>query len=334
MDKMRVLIEGFSAQLRDALRIGRDAQINKPSAEIRNVLIAGMGGSGIGSGLVSTLVQNELKVPLNITKSYDIPAFVNQNTLFIASSFSGNTEETLATLKQALSAGAQCVAITSGGEIGRMAEEKGLDIINIPGETNCPRANIGYSVVQLLFMLQYKGLIGNQFEAEMAACADLLDEEEKNIVSYTEKLANGMKGYLPMVYSDSKLHSVAVRIQQQLNENGKHLAHVNQFPEMNHNELVGWEHPEQVLKDSKVYFIRTSYDHPRVVERMRISREIFEKHAASVNEITAKGDSFLAQCFYLIHLTDWASYFLAGANGADPFAIDAINHLKNELAKV
>lgn len=334
MDKMRVLIEGFSAQLRDALRIGRDAQINKPSAEIRNVLISGMGGSGIGSTLVSTLVQGELKVPLTITKSYDIPAYVNQHTLFIASSFSGNTEETLTTLKQALAAGAQCVAITSGGAIGKIAQEKGMDIINIPGESDCPRANIGYSVTQLLFMLHYKGLIGNQFEAELAACADLLDQEEESILSYTEKLANGMKGYLPMLYSDSKLNPVAIRIQQQLNENSKHLAHVNQFPEMNHNELVGWEHPEQVLKDSKVYYIRTSYDHPRVVERMRISKEIFTKHAASVNEISAKGDSFLAQCFYLIHLTDWVSYFLATANGVDPFTIDAIDHLKNELAKV
>src|SRR5690606_29252676 len=92
-----------------------------------------------------------------------------------------------------------------------------------------------------------------------------------------EKLANSMKGYLPVIYVDSRIYPLAVRIQQQLNENGKHLCHVNELPEMNHNELVGWEHPEQVLTDCKVYFILTSYDHPRVRERFRISREILAK---------------------------------------------------------
>ncbi|EMR04171.1 bifunctional phosphoglucose/phosphomannose isomerase [Cesiribacter andamanensis] len=334
MDKMKKLIEDFSNQLRDALRIGKEASIQPPAREIRNVVVAGMGGSGIGGSLLASLVQDQLRVPLLVCKTYDIPAFVNEHTLFIASSFSGDTEETLSALEQALQAGAQCVAITSGGAIGSLARRRELEVISIPGESKSPRANIGYSLVQLLFMLQYKGLIGGGFAEEVERLAHGLDQEEESLRLRAEKLANSMKGYLPVIYADSRLYPLAVRIQQQLNENGKHLCHVHELPEMNHNELVGWEHPEQVLTDCKVYFLLSSYDHPRVRERFRISREILAKKAANVSTIEASGQSLLEQCLYLIHFTDWISYFLAKANDKDPFPVQAIDYLKSELEKV
>jgi glucose/mannose-6-phosphate isomerase len=333
MDKMKPLIEGFTDQLRDALKIGQAAEIKPAKKEIRHVVIAGMGGSGIGGSLVASLIQDELKVPVVVIKTYDIPAFINEHTLFVASSFSGNTEETLESLQKALNTGAQCVAITSGGKIGEIARENSMETLEIPGDSDSPRANIGYSVVQLLFMLHYKGLIGAGFVNQFENLISLLDQEKENILARAEKLGNGIKGYLPIFYADNRIHPVAVRIQQQLNENGKHLAHTNSFPEMNHNELVGWEHPEQILADSKVYFLKTDYDHPRVRERFKISNEIFSSKAVSIIEIEAKGQSLLEQCFYLIHLTDWVSYFLAKANDADPFTIDAIDHLKGALAK-
>lgn len=333
MDKMRKLIEDFSNQLRDALRLGQSATVKPATREIRHVVIAGMGGSGIGGNLVASLVQDELQVPLLVLKTYSIPVFVNENTLFIASSFSGDTEETLSNLEQARQAGAQCVAITSGGNLKKTASQHQLEMIQLPGESNSPRANIGYSVVAMLFMLHYKGLIGNKFVEEVQALASLLDGEEESLRTRGEKLANSMKGYLPVLYVDSRLLPVAVRIQQQLNENGKHLCHVNELPEMNHNELVGWEHPEQVMSDCKVYFLLTDYDHPQVRERIEISRELLKGKAANVSDIVAKGGSLLEQCFYLIHFTDWVSYFLALANQADPFAIDAIDQLKSAMAK-
>lgn len=330
---MKPLIEGFTEQLRDALKIGQAAKVRPAKKEIRNVVIAGMGGSGIGGSLVASFTQDELKVPIIINKSYNFPVFINEHTLYIASSFSGNTEETIESLQKALNAGAQCVAITSGGKIEAIAKENDMEVIHIPGGSGSPRANIGYSIVQLLFMLHYKGLISASFVNQLEGSISLLEQEEEDILKRAEKLGNGVKGYLPVFYADSRIHPVAVRIQQQLNENGKHLAHTNSFPEMNHNELVGWEHPEQVLEDSKVYFLKTDYDHPRVRERFEISREIFSKKAASIIDIEAKGKSLLEQCLYLIHLTDWVSYFLAKANDADPFTIDAIDHLKGALAK-
>lgn len=334
MDKMKPLIEGFTDQLRDALKTGQAAEIKPARQEIRNVVIGGMGGSCISGKLVASLVQDELKVPVTIVNTYGIPAFVNKHTLFIATSFSGHTEEVVESLQKALNAEAQCVSITGGGKIGELTKENEMDSIHFSGDSGSSRAHMGYAVVQLLFMLHYKGLIGLRFVNQLESLMTLLDQEQSELRSRSEKLANGIKGYLPVIYADTRILPVAVRMQQQLNENGKHLAHTNAFPEMNYNELVGWKHPEQVLADSKVYFLKTDYDHPRVRDRFKISREIFSKRAANVIEIEAKGKSLLEQCLYLVHLTDWVSYYLGRANDVDPFAIEAIDYLKGALPKV
>jgi glucose/mannose-6-phosphate isomerase len=330
---MKPLIEGFTKQLHEALKIGQAAEVKPAPQEIQNVVIAGVGGSGIGGALITSLRQDELKVPFSLVKSYDIPAFVNKHTLFIASSFSGNTEETLESLQKALNAGAQCCVISSGGKIAEMASEHELDIILIPGKSGSPRANIGYLAIQILFMLHYKGLLGSSFINQFESLASLLDQDKEEVCSRAEKIANGMKGYLPIIYCDSRLFPVALRIQQQLAKNGKHLSHINEFPDMNHSELAGWDHPQQVLEDSKVYFLKTDYDHPRIRERFQACRDIISKRAANIIDIEAKGQSLLEQCFYLVHFTDWVSYFLAKANSADPFEVKAIEQLKSGLAK-
>lgn len=333
MDKMKPLIEGFTNQLRDALKIGQAAEIKPARQEIRNVVIGGMGGSGISGKLAASLIQDELKVPVITVNTYDIPAFVNKHSLFIATSCSGHTEEVLESLQKALNAEAQCVSITSGGQIGELAKENEMDSLYFPGDSGNARAHMGYALVQLLFMLHYKGLIGPRFINQLESLIALLDQEQDEMRSRSEKLANGIKGYLPVIYADQRILPVALRMQQQLNENGKHLAHANAFPEMNHNELAGWKHPEQVLADSKVYFLKTDYDHPRVRDRFKISSEVFSKRAANVIEIEAKGKSLLEQCLYLIHLTDWVSYYLGRANDVDPFSIEAIDYLKETLPK-
>lgn len=333
MDNMKKLIEEFPEQLRHALKIGKDAGLQAAPLEIKHVVIAGVGGSGIGGSIVHTVIQDELQVPLLVSKSYSIPAFVNQHTLFIASSFSGETEETLASLQKARQAGAQCVLISSGGRMVGLAEEQQLELIKIPGSSKSPRASIGYSIVEMLFVLHKKGLISNSFIKQTELAANTLQQEADTLRSRGEKLANTMKGYLPFIYAGSRLYPIATRIQQQINKNGKHLCHINEVPEMNHNELVGWEHPEQVMNDSKVYFLHSAYDDPRIREHCRISREILQKKAANVSSIEAQGESLLEECLNLIHLTDWVSYYLALANEADPNDTAAIDHLKKEFSK-
>jgi len=125
-----------------------------------------------------------------------------------------------------------------------------------------------------------------------------------------------------------------VRIQQQINENGKNLCHVNVFPEMNHNELVGWMFPAEVYSRSVVFFIESSFNNPRVGLRWKLTQKVFEKYSPSVNVVKAKGDSLLGQIIYLNNLFDWVSYFLSLENGTDAFQIDVINYLKGELAKI
>jgi glucose/mannose-6-phosphate isomerase len=130
------------------------------------------------------------------------------------------------------------------------------------------------------------------------------------------------------------LHAIALRFQNQLNENAKQIAHVNTFPEMNHNEIVGWRFPEAILQQSQVIYLYSDHDHGRVEKRMEICREIFEKRSRPIVDIIAEGASLLEQYYYLIHLTDWVSYFLAKENQIDPDPVEAIVYLKEELAKL
>lgn len=333
MDKMKPLLESFTDQLRDALKIGQETHIKPAKKEIRNIVLSGVGGSGVGGNLVAALCQDALKVPMLVSKSYDIPAFVNEHTLFLASSFSGNTEETNESLQKALKAGAQCVVITSGGKLADTAAKNELEIFKAPADLPSPRAHFGYSTIPLMYILHHKGLLDTSFINQTESLIRLLEQEKEEIRQKAERIANGIKGYLPIIYTDSRVYPVAVRMLQQLAQNGKHLGHANEFPEMNHNEVVGWEHPAQVLSDSKVLFLKTDYDHPRVRERFRLSRDLFSKKAANILDLQAKGQSLLEQCFYLINLTDWVSYFLAYANDTDPYPTQAIDQLKDELAK-
>lgn len=331
---MKDLIQGFSAQLTESLNIASNAKLSPAKAPIHNVVIAGMGGSGIGGTLIKALTGDEAKVPLEISKSYDVPAFINANTLFIACSFSGNTEETLAAAEKAKAKGAQIVAITSGGKMGAFAKENGYDMIAIPGRSNSPRASIGYSFVQLFLILNHHGLISSNHFEEVKAAANLLNAEEANIEALARELTGFFYKKLPIMYGDTKLEAVLVRAQQQIAENSKQLSHVNVFPEMNHNELVGWKYAEMVYNNAATLLVRTGYDHPRSGTRMDICKPIFEKVAGEVKELHAKGNSFVEQCIYVIHVLDWVSFYLAEANQVDPFPVDVINFLKDELSKV
>jgi glucose/mannose-6-phosphate isomerase len=331
---MKSLIEGFPAQLMEALAIAKSAKLRPVAQPLSNVVVAGLGGSGIGGSLIKALSADELRLPLDVSKSYDIPGYVNQNTLFIACSFSGNTEETLSAVEKAREKSALIVCITSGGKLGEFASQNGYDTILIPGHSNSPRASIGYGFVQLYHILHHFGIVpGNHFD-DLEKSASLLKNESGEIRSTSLELTSYCKDKFPILYGDSALEAVLVRTQQQIAENSKQLSHVNVFPEMNHNELVGWKFPEVLFQNAATILLRTSFDHPRTTTRLNICREIFQNVAGSVWEIEAKGETRIQQALYLIHLLDWLSFDLAEANGVDPFPVDVINFLKNELAKV
>jgi glucose/mannose-6-phosphate isomerase len=327
---MHDLVAHFSAQLHRAMDIARAAVIAPPAVEIRHVLITGLGGSGIGGTIVSEWMRDRLKVPVTVSKDYTIPAFVNKHTLMIACSYSGNTEETLSSLGMGHSAGAQIVCITSGGKVAEIAKAKGLDLVLIDGGKP-PRSTIGYALVQLLFVLYYKGLTDNFFEQELVAAATLLEKEQEEMIAAAKTTAELLQDKITVIYCESKMEGIAVRFRQQIEENAKMLAWHHVVPELNHNELVGWRsaHPELA-----VVFLRNETDYSRNQRRMEFVSEVVSEHAGEVLELWSKGESVIERSLYLIHLTDWVTCFMSDHSGFDSMEVKVIDRLKESLSAV
>lgn len=331
---MKKLIEGFTLQLSEALRIGQAVDLVRPGSDIRNILITGMGSSGIGANLVESLTFGRVPIPITVTKGYNIPQFVSPHTLFIACSFSGETEETLATVQKAMLKRAHIICITSGGRMLEVAKEYNLFYIHLPPGSDSHRGMLGFMLISLLYALYHTNLIGAAFIKETENAIDALNRNEKSIQSKAEQIAKKLKGKLPVLYCDGRLHPMAIRFQNQLNETAKQLAHVNTFPEMNHNELEGWHFPTEILQHLQVIYLYSDHDHERVEKRMEICRPIFEKKSHPVMDIVGEGASLLEQYYYLIHLTDWIAFFLALENQVDPERVESIQFLKEELDKL
>ena len=326
---MNTLISNFTQHLTEALEIGKSAQLQPNSRQINNILISGLGGSGIGGTIVSQLTEQEATVPINVNKDYFIPAYVNENSLVIISSYSGNTEETLSAMKQAHDQKAEVVCVTSGGEVLKMAEEHSLNHIVIPGGMP-PRACLGYSLTQLFFVLSHYGVIGDAFTDQIAKAVTLLDTEEADIKHSAKALAKTIHNTTPIIYTAGDFEGVGIRLRQQLNENSKQLCWHHVFPEMNHNELVGWKSGSEALS---VVVLRNSSDYKRTQTRFETCKEIFSKYTSNIAEVYSKGDSEIEKALYLIHYGDWLSWYLSELNEADSMEVDVIDYLKSELSK-
>ena len=329
-EQMYTLIDGFADQLKDAIRIGRNAALKSSSRQIDSIVITGLGGSGIGGKIVSQLVADEAKVPFTLYNNYDLPAHVGPNTLVIASSYSGNTEETLGALEDALNKGAEVACITSGGRVLEICREKDLNHIVIPGG-NPPRTMLAYSLTQQFYLLMNYGIIGNGFEAGLEAAVERLSRDKDEIKSDAQDLTEKLLGKRVVIYSEANYEGVGVRFRQQLNENSKELCWHHVFPEMNHNELVGWGGGSDVIS---VVLFRNKDDNDRSQVRMELSKGIWARYTPHVTEVWSKGDSAIEKSLYLILLGDWVSYYLSEKKGVDPVEIEVINFLKGELSKI
>lgn len=326
---MEKLIDSFSTQIEEALEIGKKIKITDQAMQFNNVVICGLGGSGIGATLVKKILDPSINIPIEVVKSYKLPAFVSKNTLVIISSYSGNTEETLATFKEALNLGCKIVAVTAGGEIEKICIEQRIDLVKIPGG-HPPRACLGYSSAQLFYILKAFSLIDNSFESELVDSVKLLNTEKENIKTEAKKLADNLIGKLPIIYSSDSFEALAIRFRQQINENSKMLCWHHAIPEMNHNELVGWR-----IKDENqaVVFLRNESDLPRIQQRMDLNKQIIEECTKNTYEIWSKGTSDLERSMYLVNLTDWVSLYLSYLREVDTTEVNVIDFLKGELAK-
>jgi glucose/mannose-6-phosphate isomerase len=325
---MKKLIENFPNQLREALEIANAAKLT-PKHNIQNVIVTGLGGSGIGGTIISELVADSCPIPVLINKDYFLPKYVNSTSLVIISSYSGNTEETLEAMQQAITKQAQIICITSGGKVEEIAKQHNLDVIKIPGG-NPPRSCIGYSLIQLIKVFVHYSLAPVSLLTDAKNSIDLLEKENNNITTEAKHLAKVLLNKIPVIYSLGSCEGVSVRFRQQINENSKVLCWHHVFPEMNHNELVGWTTKNENIA---VVTFRTSFDYKRTQKRFEVCKTVFEKYSASVNDIVAKGNSKTEQFIYLINIGDWISLYLAELRGVDPVEVNVIDHLKKELSK-
>jgi len=322
---MDYYISGFTQQITDALQIAEQSVITPHSHNITNIVVSGLGGSGIGGNLTATLL--DLKVPLIVNRSYKAPSFLGPNTLLIISSYSGNTEETVSVLEQSIGSGAKIVCVTSGGRVAELAAENGLDRIEIPGGMP-PRTCLNLSFIQQVAILTKLGLCSTALLNELPEVVQFLGSEDAAIRPLAKQWALKLHGFVPWIYCDQRMEAVAIRFRQQLNENSKVLASHHVIPEMNHNELVGWRNE---FTDLAVVFLRNENDNYRNAKRMDIVRDVASRYCDHVFTIDSKGKSEAQRLLYLIYLTDWISYELATLYGVDSVEVDVIDFLKAEL---
>lgn len=327
---MKTLVANFSKQLSEAINIGNNAKLTESKNKISNVLICGLGGSGIGGSIVSELVVENANVSINVTKGYFIPAYVNENTLVIISSYSGNTEETLNCMELAIKKNAKIVSITSGGKVLEISKAKNYDHIIVPGGMP-PRSCLGYSLTQLFFILDFFGIISNHYKTELEAAIKLIDAEETNIIAEATSIAEKLNGKIPVIYATTYNEGIAIRFRQQLNENAKILCWHHIIPEMNHNELVGWTEKNDALS---VLIFLDKDEYSRNLSRVEINKEVIRKYASHITEVFSKGNSKIEKAIYFIHLGDWVSVILGEIRGADLMEVNVINQLKSALSKI
>lgn len=327
---MKELIEEFPGQIEKGIEIFKTNPPKAVHGKYTNVVISGLGGSGIGGTIIKDISTQFSNIPVLVNKEYSIPAFVGETTLFIASSYSGDTEETIAAVKGAIEKKATVVCITSGGKLAQIANEKGLDLLLIPGGSP-PRANLGYSLTQLICIFSSAGFIPQKFLQDLQDSIAFIRKNESSILEKARSIASEIHGKRVIIYTDASHEGVAVRFRQQLNENSKVLCWHHVIPEMNHNELVGWT--EKNDKEA-VIFIRNTSDHNRNQHRFEINKGIVSQYCPTVIEVWGEGNNEIEKIMYIIHLVDWITYFLAELKGVDIMDIKVIDFLKKKLSEI
>lgn len=324
---MKDLIQRFPAQLKEAVEIAAKAKLSPLKTPINKIVICGLGGSGIGGTIAKEILFDEATLPVEVLKSYSLPSYIDEATLVICSSYSGNTEETLECYSLAQKQKAKIVCITSGGKILEMAKKDGNDFIVVPGGMP-PRSCLGYSLTQLFHVFSHYEL-APQKTVSIGEAAKKLTIEQVAIMQEAHHIAKKIHNKLPVIYSTALHEGIAIRLRQQLNENAKILCWHHVVPEMNHNELVGWSHP---YTDVAVILFKDKDENPRNKLRMDFCKKVFDKYAAEIIEIPSKGENAVEKALYWIHLGDWVSMFLSEIRNVDAMDIKVIDSLKQELA--
>jgi len=334
----------FPSQVQHAAQIGAAFKLPRTFRNPQHIVLAGMGGSAVAGDLLARLIEHRAPVPFLVCRGYDLPKFVGPTTLFLASSHSGNTEETLSAVRAARRRKARVVCITTGGELRSVAQRQRPDpipVLSIP-QTDppmMPRAALGYSLIPLVYLLGSLGLYpgAKAHVGETISLLTRLREAAHPCVPTSrnpaKQLATSLFGKIPWIQGTAGLMSAAAyRWRCQFNENSKTLAYSSEYPELNHNEVVGWEDAPGLADHVEVVILRRPGDHPRIKKRVEITRQIL-KPKTRPHLVEASGRSALAQLLWTVYLGDFTSLYLSFLNQVDPHTIDNINVLKSRLAR-
>jgi glucose/mannose-6-phosphate isomerase len=304
----------------------------------RDVLVCGMGGSAIGGDLAAAWAERH-GVRIAVHRGYGLPAWAGPQTLLVFSSYSGNTEETLSAFAASAAVGAARVCLTTGGALAESARAAGIPTWKLePGLQ--PRAALGFSLSGLLMLLHTAGLVpdpASDIEASAHALRDQsnrLGPEVPEAENPAKQLARRLHGKLPIVHTGSGiLAPIGVRWRGQFQENAKTLAFGGVYPELDHNEIMGWHALPEVRRACLLLVLRDPEDPPPVRRRMEVTCEILESRTAGIEWIDAPADGVLQRMLHTVALGDWASVYLAFLNGIDPTPVAEIDLLKRRLAQ-
>lgn len=333
-------VEHFSEQVSKGWEIGRTTSGLPDAAGIDSVVVLGMGGSGVSGDVVQAVVEPRLAVPFRTIKSYGpLPEWIGRNTLVFAVSYSGSTEETLAAVDEVHARGGRAITVSSGGPLAAVSGEYGFAHIGIPPGLQ-PRASLGYLTLPIFGALVEVGLVPDLQDDVTEAIKVLGDLEQRcrrensRQENPAKDLAAKIIGRIPVVYGGHPLGSVAAyRFKCDLNEYGKTPAFWNQLPELDHNEIVGWNKLSELTSEGFVIvLLRDSEEHERVALRFDITRRLIEQNLAEVIEIHTEGVSAMARLLSLVLVTQLASIYVGLAYEVDPGPVAVIQQLKGELA--
>ena len=329
---MRQVIIDSAKQLKEGLELAKDV---KKEGDYKNIVICGMGGSALPADVLNTVV--DLPVPLYVHRSYNLPREATENSLLICISYSGNTEETISALEESLNKNLPTIAMSSGGKLEKICIENSVPFVKIPSGIQ-PRCAIGYFFAALSKVLANSGIISD-ISAEIKNLSDTLEKESKQLESQGKELAKKLYKKLPIIYAGDKLEAVARIWKIKINENSKVPAFYNYFPELNHNEMVGYttkeqkneRTEEQITKKFLVVILRDSNDHSRILKRMQLTADLIKKSGAKVEFVEIKDGSMLFKVFSTLLLGDWTSYYLALENEIDPTPVKMVEDFKKLL---
>lgn len=338
-DMLGLLLD-FPEQCRASLTIADKAGIIFQKRNFNKIVFAGLGGSAIGADLVKSYLYFECSLPILVLREYELPACVDESTLVFLVSYSGNTEEILSAYAAARRKGATLLAVSSGGRLKELALKDNITFIEVPKNIP-PRCALGYLSIIPLCVLEKLGLAKEVKSGVNQAIETLERLKKENLhpsIGTKDNIAKAAAARLfnkfTVVYASSVHFDVcASRLRGQLAENSKALASSHFFPEMNHNEIVGWQNPAKLFKNFAVVMLRDKEMHPRVSKRIDITERILNKEGVEIMEIWSRGQCLLSRIFSLIYIGDFVTYYLAILYGIDPVSVDRVAYLKKELSR-